>query len=104
MFRRAISHWIEGGVFPGLMLTSVCVVPDGGLQTEGLGIFIGQELRIEPDLAIDRPSGTKLAIRLIDFLIVHGRVSAPDRIIGPDGAPLRIEPSENGRFVRVWRG
>ena len=104
VYREAVLQWIEGGVFPGLILTSLHAMPDGGLQSEGLDVLTGQELRLEPDLAVDRATGAKLAVRLLDFLVVHGRVESADRVVGPDGTPLRLEPSGNGQFVRVWRG
>ena len=45
-----------------------------------------------------------MGVRLIDYLVEAGPIEKPQRIAGPDGAPLRLEPSANGRFVRVWRG
>jgi hypothetical protein len=103
-FRQSVLRWIEGGVFPGLGLTALAANPDGGLHSEGLALFTGQELRIEPELMRDPPAGAKIGVRLIDYLVEAGRISAPERIAGPDGQPLRLEPSANGRFVRAWRG
>ena len=95
---------IEGGVFPGLGLAALVPTPDGGMHSQGLALFTGQELRLEPDLASDRATGAKIGLRLMHWLVEHGRLEAPERIPGPDGEPLRMEPSSNGRFVRVWRG
>jgi hypothetical protein len=103
-FREGVLRWIEGGVFPGLGLTSLALTPDGGMQSEGLTLFAGQELRIEPDLMLDRAAGAKIGIRLIDYLVESGRIEERQRIVGPDGQPLRLEPSANGRFVRAWPG
>jgi hypothetical protein len=103
-FREGVTRWIEGGVFPALGLTALAVAPDGGMQSEGLALFIGQELRIEPELTADKAGAAKIGVRLIDRLVEGGRVDAPQRLNGPDGLPLRLEPSANGRFVRVWRG
>jgi hypothetical protein len=103
-FRQGVLRWIEGGVFPGLGLTALAANPDGGLHSEGLALFTGQELRIEPELMSDRAAGAKIGVRLIDYLVEAGRIEAPQRINGPDGQPLRLEPSANGRFVRAWRG
>jgi hypothetical protein len=74
------------------------------MQSEGLALFTGQELRIEPELAEDKAAAAKIAVRLIDLLVAEGTLAAPRRIAGADGSPLRLEPSANGRFVRVWRG
>ena len=103
-FRDSVLRWIEGGVFPGLGLASLVPAPDGGLQSQGLALFTGQELRLEPELAEDRAAGAKIALRLMHWLVEHGRLDAPERLPGPDGQTLRLEPSENARFVRVWRG
>jgi hypothetical protein len=99
-----VRRWVEGGVFPGLTLASLSLSPDMGLHSEGLALFTGQELRIEPELVDDRAEAAKLAVRLLDYLIERGRIAAPESIVGPDGAPLRLEPSANGRFVRICRG
>lgn len=103
-FRDGVLRWVEGGVFPGLGLTSLAVTVDGGMQSEGLALFVGQELRIEPELMADKVAGAKIGIRLIDQMVEAGRIEGTRRIAGPDGQPLRLEPSANGRFVRVWRG
>jgi hypothetical protein len=103
-FREAVLRWIEGGVFPSLGLTALALNPDGGMHSEGLALFTGQEVRIEPELTSDRAAGAKIGVRLIDYLVDIGRIEKPQRIVGPDGATLKLEPSANGRFVRVWRG
>jgi hypothetical protein len=103
-FRDLVLRWTEGGVFPGLGLASLSPMPDGGVQSHGLALFSGQELRLEPELARDRAAGAKIALRLMHWLVEHGRLDAQERLTGPDGQPLRLEPSPNGRFVRVWRG
>ena len=103
-FREGVLRWIEGGVFPSLGLTALALNPDGGMHSEGLALFTGQEVRIEPELTGDRTAGAKIGVRLIDYLVEAGPIEQPRRIAGPDGTPLRLEPSANGRFVRVWRG
>jgi hypothetical protein len=103
-YRASVLRWIEGGVFPGLGLASLVPMPDGGMQSQGLALFTGQELRLEPELAEDRAAGAKIALRLMHWLVEHGRLDSAERLPGPDGLPLRLEPSGNGRFVRVWRG
>jgi len=103
-FREGVLRWIEGGVFPGLGLAALAVAADGGMQSEGLALFTGQELRLEPELTADRAEGAKIAVRLLDYLVESGPVASPQRVSGPGGQALRLEPSPNGRFVRVWRG
>jgi hypothetical protein len=74
------------------------------MHSEGLAVFMGQELRLEPELTSDKAAGAKIGVRLIDVLVEEGRVEGPQQITGPDGQPLRLEPSANGHFVRVWAG
>jgi len=103
-YRDSVLRWIEGGVFPGLGLAALTAMPDGGMQSQGLALFIGQELRLEPELTQDRAAGAKIGLRLMHWLVEHCRLSGVERLTGEDGLPLRLEPSNNGRFVRVWRG
>jgi hypothetical protein len=103
-FRNTVLRWIEGGVFPAFCLAALSPMPDGGLQSEGLALFTGQELRLEPELAEDRVTAGKIGLRLLDWLVEHGPLTDPNQLIAPDESPLRLEPSANGRFVRVWRG
>lgn len=102
-FRDGVLRWIEGGVFPGLGLTALAATPDGGMQSEGLFLFAGQDLRIEPELMVDKTAAAKIGVRLIDYMVETGPINAPRRICLADGQALRLEPSPNGRFVRAWR-
>lgn len=102
-FGDTVSRWIAGGVFPGFGLAALVPMSDGGMQSEGMTLFAGQELRLEPELAQDRAAGARIGLRLLHWLSEHGRLSGPEMLIGPDGETLRLEPSANGRFVRVWR-
>ena len=101
-FSSIVSNWLEGGVFPGLGLVGLATVADGGMQSEGVAFFTGQEIRIEPELADDRATAAKIAVRLIDHLVTGGPLDRVVELSGPQGRLLRIEPSANGRFVRVW--
>jgi hypothetical protein len=103
-FRDTVNRWLEGGAFPGLGLTALVPMPDGGMQSEGLALFTGQELRLEPELAQDRAAAAKTGLRLLHWLVEHGRLQGAEALPGPDGQSLRLEPSANGRFVRVWKG
>ena len=103
-FRSITRNWLEGGVFPGLGLIGLEPSADGALQSEGLAYFVGQELRIEPELTEDRNAATRIGIRLIDYLSTNGPLARQECVAGPEGRPLRIEPSANSHFVRVWGG
>lgn len=103
-FTSIIGNWLDGGVFPGLGLVGLSTVADGSMQSEGLAFFTSQELRIEPELTEDRAAAAKIAVRLIDRLVEQGPLVLPEHVAGPEGRSLRVEPSANGRFVRVWAG
>jgi len=103
LYRESVARWVEGGVFPALTLTSLAVTADGGMHSEGVALFTGQELRLEPELVGDPASAAKLAVRLIDHLVERGRIAKRETLSDPEGLPLWLEPSPNGRFVRVWR-
>jgi hypothetical protein len=103
-FRDSVLRWTDGGVFPAFALAALSPNSDGSIQSEGLALLIGQELRLESELAQDRAAGAKMALRLLHWLAENGPIQQGQPIVGPEGEPLRLEPSENGRFVRVWKG
>ena len=104
LFVSSMSSWLAGGAFPALGLTALSDDPEGGLRTEGLAWFIGQELLIAADIAKDRVAAARLAIRLVNQLVLQGRVTASEAIVGPDGGRLALDPSRDGKTVRVRRG
>jgi hypothetical protein len=103
-FREAVRAWVGGGVFPAFYLAALATAPDGGMQSEGLAQFIGQELRLEPELVGDRAEAAKLAVRLLHWLYEHGPLATIEQLPAPGGGEVRLEPSGNRRFVRAWRG
>ena len=103
-FRGSVLRWVEGGAFPGLGLTALASTPQGGLRTEGLALFTGQELRLAPELVHDRSAGARLALRLLHWLVEHGPLDTPAELPGPSGEPLMVKPSGNRRFVEASRG
>ena len=102
-FRDTVLRWIEGGVFPVFGLAALAPAPDGGMVSEGLALFTGQELRLEPALVEDRAAAARIAVRLLNWLVEHGRLADQEALSGPDGERLKLAPSTNGRFVRVWK-
>ncbi|MEM8725081.1 MAG: hypothetical protein AAGE86_06130 [Pseudomonadota bacterium] len=102
-FESISTAWLEGGAFPALGLTAFREAIDGALQSIGLEFWIGQELRIEPPLSTDKVAATRLAVRIINQLIIVGGLEESERIVAPDGTRLVMRPSRNKKFVRVWR-
>ncbi len=103
-FRHSVTRWIDGGIFPGLGLTALVPCEDGGLVTEGLSLFTGQELRMRPELVSDNAEASKIALRLLNWLVENGRITESFDFAGPSGETLRLEPVDNFGLVEVWRG
>ncbi len=102
-FARIAEGWSAGGAFPALGLTGIERTQDGGVESDGLAFFIGQELRVEARRGEGAADTVKLAVRVIDHLVRHGPLAAREDLAGPDGEALLAEPSADGRFVRLWR-
>jgi len=100
-FRTSVQRWIEGGAFPGFGLTALVPTADGGLASEGLALFIGQEVHLAPELAADRAEGAKIALRLIHWLVENGRIEVPSQLAGPSGEPLLLDPRADQQIVKV---
>lgn len=103
VFRQSIDGWVTAGPFPAQILTAFKQMSDGGLQSQGLAFFTGQEIRIEPNSVGDLSTATQLASRLVQQLVQHGPLMQTEDVMAPDGSQMRLEPSGNGKFVRVWR-
>lgn len=103
-FSSSIGAWQRGGPFPALGLTALVEDPDGGMSSQGLSWFTGQEVRLAPELAKDRVAAAMLGMRLINQLVFQGKLAVNEAIIGPDGGRLALEPTRDGRTVRVRRG
>lgn len=102
-FSRIIAGWSAGGAFPALGLTGIERTQDGGVESDGLAFFIGQELRIESRRGEAAAETVKLATRVIDHLINKGAIFEREALVGPGGEPLMAEPSPDGKFLQVRR-
>jgi hypothetical protein len=102
-FESVVTAWLEGGAFPALGLTAFEETSDGALQTIGLELWIGQELRIEPPLAADKIAATSLGVRLINQLVILGGLKGSERILAPDGSLLVMQTLPDSRLIRVKR-
>ncbi|MFN4112438.1 MAG: hypothetical protein ACK4GD_00690 [Sphingomonadaceae bacterium] len=103
-FSAQANAWARGGALPSTGLISIRSAMGGALQSAGLAYFTGQELRIEPDLARERDRAIRLALRLAESLLHRGPLREPEIFGDPAGGTIRLEPSRNGRFIRVWPG
>ena len=102
-FRRSVMRWIEGGVFPGLGLTALATLPDGGMQSEGLALFVGRELRVLGGTASSPADTAKLTLRLLHWLVENGGLQEALTLTGPSGEALEMRPLTDERLVEVRR-
>jgi hypothetical protein len=100
-FRGGVQRWIEGGPFPAFALAALAPDADQALQSEGLALLVGQELRVAPLVTEDRAAQGRIALRAMHWLVENGPLRAPRQVTGPDGEKLALEPSANRRFVTV---
>ena len=100
-FTATVDAWIAGGPFPALGLSAFRATGDGGLESVGLSFFTGQELMLGSDLATDPAAATRLAMRLVHQLALHGPLEQPQIVMGPDGAQLNLEADSTGFYVKV---
>ncbi|QZH74869.1 MAG: hypothetical protein JY451_14655 [Erythrobacter sp.] len=103
LFRRGVLGWIGGGAFPGLGLAALVSMSDGSLQSEGLATFTGQELLLPAEMCHDQAQAAKIALRVLNWLVEHGRVEEQFSFTGPGGETLLLEPVGNSGIVRLWR-
>ena len=102
-FRTSVERWIEGGAFPGLGLAALMPTGDGGLISEGLSLFVGQELLLDARLTEDRQQGARTALRLMHWLVENGALDQVETLTGPSGDVLRLEPRDDRRLIKVWK-
>lgn len=99
---RHLAAWDARGEVPVSLLATFRRTIDGALQSRGLHTFTGQELRVEPPL--QQGEDDALARLLFTHLFYAGKQTQSGQLTAPDGHPLRIEPSADGRYVRVSPG
>jgi hypothetical protein len=102
-FDLFVREWLQGGAFPAFALVKLDLYKAGGLQTHGLSFFTGQEIKLSPLLSRNRMAGIRLALRVIDELIVLGKIESPVELGIDRRRVLRLSPSEDGTLVLVER-
>lgn len=101
-FMSAIRAWLVGGAFPALGLTSFSRRGDGGLESEGLTLFAGHELLLEP-LGDETPQeAVKFFSRAIHLLVQSG-ASGLDGLVDSRGRAVKAELSSEEGVLRLWR-
>ena len=57
-----------------------------------------------PEVVSDRAEASKIALRLLDWLVENGAITQSFAFTVPSGETLRLEPADNSGIVEVWRG
>lgn len=101
-FAKSARGWLDDGPFAAFALTSLIKCPDGAIASQGLRFLIGQEFRLEgggggaaPDVAT--------AIRLLDWLVAHGRLDGPREAILAGGCNVQLSVSPGREIVARCR-
>lgn len=99
LFDKAIRPWFAGGPFPAPAFVAMHPDISGGLRSEGLNLFIGQEFILQSSSGKSKTDLSRVAIRLIDWLVAHGPVSIhTEAVLAGTGAVL-LEVPESGRIL-----
>lgn len=101
-FSRMALNWLSGGAFPALGLTALVIADDGSVSSRGLAWFAGQEMQLAPRPNEAPGDAMKLAVRVVDYLARHGPLVRTETV-ETGRETLRLEPSQVGKLVLVWR-
>lgn len=94
-FVEAVGIWLDGGPFPALALTAL-ERSESAFTSRGLDWFVGQEFRFTGREERLHDRDVRGAVRLIDWLVAHGRVDSPCRIELAGFGAVRLEPDGKG--------
>lgn len=103
LFIAALGGWLGGGPFPAPCLMGVVERPDGGLASDGLVFFIGQEIVLDQALCTDRVAATRLLVRLADHF-VETPPTGGGLLTLEDGTRLRVRQTAALLTVAPDRG
>lgn len=101
-FMSSVRAWLSGGVFPSLGLTALSRGDDNVMQSEGLKLFTGFEILLEPIAGEKAQDAAKLASRVINQIVQAG-VAEVSSIQDAQGRQLTVEFTAERSQLRVWR-
>ena len=95
-FRASTAKWLSGGPFPAFALVSLVENSEGQVASHGLRFLGGCEFRFDPP---GRLNAMAMAIRLLDWLAMQGRIHAPCTVAIPGIGEVVIEPANDGNII-----
>lgn len=107
-FTSAVRAWIDGGPFPALVLSALERDGPGrdgperdgpgrdanAWRSRGLDFLIGTEFRLSGQLPGDEAA--RIAIRLTDWLVAHGAITAPREVVLEGMGAVWLAPGADG--------
>lgn len=96
-FTEAVRVWLGGGPFPVLALTALSRSASA-FESEGLAFFTGQEFALFGKDGVLDQADSRVAVRLTDWLVAHGRIDAARKVILAGTGPVWLEPNGAGRL------
>jgi len=100
-FAESIGIWLAGGPFPAMALTAL-IRRERGFDSEGLAFLVGQEFSLQAKGEAPSREDSRIAVRLTDWLVAHGRVDAACEVVLTGAGAVWLEPAGQDRLnVRV---
>jgi hypothetical protein len=100
-FAESIGIWLAGGPFPAMALTAL-IRRERGFDSEGLAFLVGQEFSLQAKGDTPSREDSRIAVRLTDWLVAHGRVDAACEVVLSGAGAVWLEPAGRDRLnVRV---
>jgi hypothetical protein len=98
-FSQAVSGYLAGGAFPVLAMVDFKVNDKGQIDSAGLALLSGQELRVS-NSDMDHVEMIRRVVRVVHDIAVNGPVEVPVTLQGiePDEI-LELEPSPDKRLL-----
>lgn len=96
-FVEAVGVWLAGGPFPALALTALAR-SQTGIASEGLAFLTGQEFTLHARAGGPNREDSRIALRLTDWLVAHGRVERPCEVVLAGVGAVWIEPDGRNRL------
>lgn len=102
-FGKSVRAWLGGGPFAAFAMASLA--RDGStVKSEGLAFLTGQELRLElPGTGSAGAAEMSVAVRLLDWLVAHGKVDGPREVELAGAGAYTLAPGAPGEVVARCR-
>ena len=94
-FAKACQAWIAGGPFPAIAMTSFSRTKSE-MTSRGLSFLIGQEFTLYSSDGILQEKDARVSVRLVDWLVAHGKVDGPREVVLSGVGAVRLEPNADG--------